>query len=186
MKKILTTLLLFCCILTLNAQRAGEASIWNDNSDINHSGFFLNPTLGVMVGDVDTDFGIDITVGYRWHIASGFSWDILKIGANTGVSNFADLMTLRFLSGIRYNSPEIIADKSLYADFSLGYCLLTDDTECNGFAYEIGAGINLTRTFSLGIVWEGNNPKYSWEDSYYKYTTKFNYGTFGVRLGLNF
>lgn len=186
MKKILTTLMLLCCILVANAQRAGEASIWNDNSDINHSGFFLNPTIGVMTGDVDTDFGIDITVGYRWHIASGFSWDILKIGANTGVSNFSDLMTLRFLSGIRYNSPEIIGDKSLYADFSLGYCLLTDDTDLNGFAYEVGAGINLTKSISVGIVWEGNNPKYSWEDAYYKYTEKFSYGTFGVRLGLNF
>ncbi len=182
MKKLLTVIAALCCILGASAQRAGEATIWNDNSEYNHSGFFINPTLGVITGDVDTDFGIDLTLGYRWNFAGGLSWDILKVGANTGVSNFSDLMTLRFLSGIRYNSPEVIGDKSLYADFSLGYCLLTEDTDFSGFAYEVGAGVNLSPSVSLGIVWEGNNPRY--EDDFYIY--KFSYGTFGLRLGLSF
>ncbi len=186
MKKFLTLIISLCCAFGIYAQRAGEASVWNNDSEVNHSGFFLNPTIGVMTGDVDTDFGIDLTVGYRLNLVDGLSWDILKVGANTGVSNFSDLMTLRFLSGFRYNSPEIVADKSLYADFSLGYCLMTEDTDLHGFAYEVGAGVNLTSNLSLGIVWEGNNPRYSYEDGRYEYTFKYSFGTIGLRLGLNF
>ncbi|MDE6160299.1 MAG: porin family protein, partial [Muribaculaceae bacterium] len=169
-------------VLAVNAQRAGEATVWSNDNDINHSGFFLNPTIGVEAGDVSTDFGIDVTLGYRWHIANGFNWDILKIGANTGVSNFAELMTLRFLTGIRYNSAPVIGDKSLYADFGMGYGLMTDDTDFGGFVYEIGVGVNLTRKISLGLVWEGNCMKYS--DDYWEYSA--HYGLFGLRLGVNF
>lgn len=179
MRKILTLIAALCCFVSVNA---AEAPFWDDDADIDHSGLFANPTIGLMTGDVDNDLGIDLTIGYRWNFTEGFSWDIVKVGANTGVSNFTENMTLRFLSGLRYNSPEIIWDKSLYADVALGYCVLTDVTDLNGFAYEIGGGFNLTPHISLGLVWEGNCPTFD----FYGDTYKVNYGTIGLRLGLNF
>ncbi|MDE6453095.1 MAG: hypothetical protein K2L27_02705 [Muribaculaceae bacterium] len=182
MKKILIAFVMLFGAFAANAQRAGEATMWSDDSDFNHSGFFFNPTVGVMTGDCDTGFGLDLTAGYRWHISSGFNWDILKVGMNTDVANFGEMLSLRFLSGFRYNSPALFADKGLYVDFGLGYQVFTDETDLSGFAYEVGAGVNLTRLISLGLVWEGNT---SSVDTYYG-SYNLSWGTFGVRLGLNF
>ncbi|MDE7472492.1 MAG: hypothetical protein K2M68_02790 [Muribaculaceae bacterium] len=186
MKKFLLVFALLAGALSVSAQRAGEFSMWsNENSDINHSGFFLNPAIGLVTGDCEDDFGVSLQLGYRWHIASGFNWDIVKVGANTGVSNFTEMLDLRFLSGFRYNSHEILAGHSMYADVAFGYNFLTDVSE-GGFAYEVGVGVNLTRTLSLGLVWEGSNVSY--DDWFYgRYTeVSAKWGTLGVRLGINF
>lgn len=187
MKKFLTVFAILCGFMSANAQRAAEASIWESDDNINHSGIFVNPSLGVVLGNADTDFGVDLTLGYRWHIGNGFNWDVAKIGAFTGVSDFSDLMSIRILSGFRYNSAPILGDKSMYVDFSVGYSFRTTETSIGGFAYEIGVGANLSRTISLGLVWEDNRHS---ADVYIPYwgegTLKYHYGLLGLRLGLNF
>lgn len=185
MKKLLIAIAMICSVISVSAQRAGDATTWNDKldeGDFNHSGFFLNPTIGVTAGDVETGFGVGVGLGYRWHIASGFNWDIVKAEAMTDVSNFTDALAVRFMSGIRYNSPVLFSDKGLYADFGIGYQFMTSDTDNSGVAYEIGVGLNLTRTVSLGLVWEGNSSSYE----SYGYDFDAHWGMFGVRLGLNF
>jgi len=193
MKKLLIAIAMICSVMSVSAQRAGDATSWNDKSvvegDFNHSGFFLNPTIGVTAGDVDTGFGVGLGLGYRWHIGSGFNWDIVKADAITDVSNFTDALTVRFQTGVRYNSPVLFSDKGLYADFGIGYQFNTNDTDMSGVAYEIGIGLNMTRTISLGLVWEGNSSSYE----YYvpgryggTYDVDSHWGMFGVRLGLNF
>lgn len=186
MKKILILITIF--FFSLSSYGHCKGGSFNDHAKcrINHSGIFLNPTIGLLTGDLDKDLGIDLTVGYRFHIVNGFNWDIAKIGISTGVSDAQGNLTLRFLSGLRYNSPAMFGGKSLYADCAFGYSFMTEEPDLGGFAYEVGAGINLSRKVSLGIVWEGNNPRYSWADNYYEYTLKANYGTVGFRLGLNF
>ncbi len=183
MKKFIVFFALIAGVFSMSAQRAGEFSMWNNevSYDINHSGLFLNPTVGLQTGDVEDDFGLSLQLGYRWHIGSGFNWNVLSVGANTGVSNFTDMLDLRFLSGVRYNSPEILAGKSLYADVAFGYNYLTEMEE-GGFAYEVGVGVNLNRSVSLGLVWEGS--KVSYEDGWYDFSAKW--GIVGIRLGLNF
>ncbi|MDE6540699.1 MAG: hypothetical protein K2L74_01665 [Muribaculaceae bacterium] len=183
MKKILIAFVMLFGAFAANAQRASEATIWNEDYDFNHSGFFLNPTIGVMTGDRFNGFGFDITAGYRWHAGSGFNWDILKVGMNTETSYFGEMFSLRFLSGFRYNSPALFAGKGLYVDFGLGYQVSTYEGDLSGFAYEVGAGVNLTRLISLGLVWEGNNTS---GDVYEGSTRVDGWGLFGVRLGLNF
>lgn len=190
MKKFLTLITILFFSLSSYGHCKGNSFNNHGNRRINHSGIFLNPTVGLLTGDLDEDLGVDLTLGYRFHIVNGFSWDIAKIGFSTGVSDAQGRLTMRFLSGLRYNSPAMFGGKSLYADCAFGYSFLTDETDFGGFAYEVGAGINLSRKVSLGIVWEGNNPRYSWVenyvDNYYEYTIKANYGTIGFRLGLNF
>lgn len=191
MKKLFVAFALICSAFAVSAQRAGDATAWNDkqadDSEFNHSGIFLNPGIGVVTGDCDTGFGFSFNMGYRWHIASGFSWDIVKVGINTDVINFTDMLDARFMSGFRYNTPVLFSDKGLYVDFAVGYQFMTRDTALGGVAYEVGAGFNLTRTVSLGLVWEGSSvsdefytPYYGWSD------VKYSWGMFGVRLGLNF
>lgn len=194
MKKLLFAIAMICSVLSVSAQRAGDATAWNDSkaveSDFNHSGFILNPTIGVMTGDVETGFGIGVDLGYRWHISSGFNWDIITAGISTNSAEFSDNLNVRLLSGFRYNSPAIFGDKGLYANLGLGYQLMTSDTDLGGFAYEVGVGINLTRIVSLGLVWEGNtaSTSYSYKSgrNWYEEDVNYHWGMFGVRLGLNF
>lgn len=175
MKKIFVILALIFSVLTAKVQ---AVSIWNQGSGINHSGAFINPAVGLQCGDVDDDFGIAVNVGYRWHLGSGFNWDVVSFGINTGVSNFSEMLDMRFLTGLRYNTPQIFAGKSLYLNCGFGYHFLTDNTDINGFAWEVGGGVNINRGLSLGLIYEGS--KYS------KHGWGAKWGIVGLRLGLNF
>lgn len=183
MRKVILFLAVLVSAITASAQRASDSDMsWSNNDDINHSGVFADVTAGVLTGDMDTDFALGLKLGYRWNIYDGLSWDVVSIGASTGVSNFAEAMNLRFLTGFRYNTPVDLIGKSLYVNFGLGYCLSTDDTDWGGFAYEIGVGVNLTRTISLGLAWEGS--KWSYEYEGWKFSG--NFGIIGAKLGINF
>lgn len=184
MRKLLIMLTLVASYaISVNAQRASDSDLsWKYDNGVNHSGFVTDITAGVLTGDMDTDFALGVKLGYRWHIYNGLNWDIVSVGASTGVSNFAEAMNLRFLTGFRYNTPVDLIGKSLYVNFGLGYCLSTDDTDWGGFAYEVGAGVNLNRLISLGIVWEGSN----WSASYDGWDFSAKFGIIGVKLGLNF
>ncbi len=144
----------------------------------NHSGWFFETGVGVMTGDVDTDFGWELGTGYRWHIAGGFSWEVFRIGFNTGVSYFTELIDLRFTTGFRYDTPRLdfLKGRALYANFVLGYGYVPY-YELGGFVYEIGVGAKLTRNISLGLNWQGNAMEwdFDWDES-------SKWGIFGVKL----
>lgn len=178
MKKVLVAFALIFSVFAAKAQLASEGAVWNEDAGVNHSGVFLNPSIGYVTGDIDSGFGVSLNLGYRWHVGSGFNWDILSVGANSEVSNFTETLDLRFLTGVRYNSPAVLAGKSLYANFGLGYHLLTDNTDIGGFAWEIGAGVNLSSKVSVGIIYEASH--YS-EDG-----ASANWGLVGARVGFNF
>lgn len=158
-------------------QEAPKVESWN------HSGWFFDTGIGVLVGDVDTDFAWEFGMGYRWHISSGFSWEILRMGFNTGVSNFTDIFDLRFTTGLRYDTPrfDFLKGRSLYADFVCGYGLVPEFEE-GGFVYEIGLGAKLTRNFSLGLVWQGNTMSWEYYDWGYYYDVSSKWGMFGVKV----
>lgn len=175
MKKLFLVLALIAATATTAlAQRAAEASVWSDDNDINHSGFFFNPIIGAMVGDVPTSFGYGFEGGYRYHFASGVNWDILTVGLNTCSESFEDYASVRLLTGVRYNTPNILAGKSMYFNFNLGYQINTKHDYMSGFAYGLGLGVNLTRLVSLGFTWEGNT------------ADSANWGIFGAKVGFNF
>ena len=194
MKKFLFALVIACLAFGAQAQIIQSTSSKSTirvvpeekkSEDWNHSSAFIETGIGVTAGDCVNDFGWTVGIGYRWHIAQGVYWDIIKMNFNTGASHFTDLLAIRFTSGVRYHSPRFIAGKALYANFDLGYDYATG-VEGGGFAYEIGAGFVLNKHVSLGLVWEGNSAK--WEDSYYgdwyEFTSKW--GMFGVKFGVQF
>lgn len=158
-------------------QEAPKVESWN------HSGWFINTGIGVLAGDVDTDFAWEFGTGYRWHIASGISWEIFRLGFNTGVSNFTEIFDLRFTSGLRYDTPrfDFLKGKSLYANFVCGYGYVPE-FEAGGFVYEIGVGAKLSRHCSLGLVWQGNAMNWEYYDGWYDYDVTSKWGMFGIKI----
>lgn len=149
----------------------------------NHSGWFFNTGIGVLAGDLDTDFAWEVGTGYRLHIASGISWEVFRFGFNTGVSNFADILDMRFTTGIRYDTPRIkvLGNRPIYANFVCGYGFVPELEE-GGFVYEIGLGAKLSKHCSLGLIWQGNNA--TWEDDWYEYSA--DWGMFGAKIEYQF
>jgi opacity protein-like surface antigen len=190
MKKLFAIIAVALCVVTASAQRASDMGIFSNNEyeDWNHSAVFVETAIGAIVGDVDTDFGWNVGLGYRWHISYGFCWDVLKLGINTIPSNFSkETLDWRVLSGFRYNSPRFIAGKSLYANVAFGYHILDGGKDGkHGLAYEIGAGINLTRHLSLGISWDASsyNSTYTYKKN--SYSENISWGIVGLKLGCQF
>lgn len=188
MKRLIAILVVAISMATASAQRAADMGIFSgSNDDWNHSSMFVETHLGAVVGDVSsTGFGWGVGLGFRLHLIDGLCWDVVKVGMNTDVLNFVDMLDVRFLSGLRYNSPRFIADKSLYLNFALGYHLFTECTTYSGFAYEVGGGINLSRNLSMGITWEASHTtaeEYFFGDYY---DVKLNWGTVGLKLAYQF
>ncbi|MBD5316671.1 MAG: hypothetical protein HDS11_03230 [Bacteroides sp.] len=186
MKKILSILLLFAASVTMNhafAQRAGEYNLSSSSAENwSKSGLFVNATIGVGCGDLDSDFGFSVGLGYRYHFGNGLSWDVAKVTYSNPQTTyyFDDANTMSFLTGVRYLSMPILAGKPLYGNFAVGYQMnISDFDSWHGFAYEIGAGVALSRTISVGLVWEG-------DVAYVKHYDNANFGIFGARLGINF
>lgn len=186
MKKVIS--IIFAAIMAFgisaNAQHAGEFNF--QESDWNHSGFFAEIGLGVACGDINTDMGLSVGLGYRYNLGNGFQWDILKAAyyVPTVTTEFGDGSSMRFLTGIRYQSHPILGDKPLYGTFSAGYQMNVSDFDYwHGFAYEFGLGVLLSRNCSLGLVWEGDVAHYNF-GSYG--SENMNFGIFGLKLGIQF
>lgn len=184
MKKLIFATLLSLFAIPSFAQRASDADVssWGGDESWNHSGAFTELVLGGVVGDMDGDFGVGVNLGYRLHIWNGICWDVLKVGINGGVSHLSDTLDMRFISGLRYNTPAVVGGKSLYLNCAFGYHFLTDNTDLDGFAYEVGAGVNLNPNFSMGITWEASQAE---TDGYYS-DYDYNWGIIGLKLAYQF
>lgn len=187
MKKIFTifTVLVAALSFSANAQRAGEYNLGSGKSNFAKSGIFAELGVGVACGDINTDLGLSLDLGYRYYFGSGFSWDMLRAGYYQPCTTdaFEEGSSLRFLTGIRYNSAPILADKPLYANFAAGYQFNVYDFDYwHGFAYEFGVGVVLNPTVSLGLVWEGNVAHYDFGFG----SANANFGIFGAKLGIQF
>lgn len=133
---------------------------WDDD-DWNRSGLFLDGGIGVYCGDVNNELGIEANIGYRLHLVDGLCWDIAKGGVQLWCADgFSDSSTARFLTGFRYNTPRFVGDKSLYVSTAFGYQFMWGETDINGLAYEVGAGVNLSSKVALGINWNGSNSSF--------------------------
>lgn len=187
MRKILTIITVIAAALSFsaNAQRAGEYNLGASDANFSKSGVFAEIGLGVACGDIENDLGLSVGLGYRYHFGSGFCWDILRVAyyVPSTTTAFEEGSSMRFLTGIRYNSAPILADKPLYANFAAGYQMnVYEFDNWHGFAYEFGAGVVLNPTVSLGLMWEGNVAHYDFGFD----SANANFGTFGVKLGIQF
>lgn len=178
MKKLFLALVMVLGTVASQAQRAFEATTWSDDDSPAHSGFYANALVGAYTGDLEeTAFGFGAEVGYRLHLTNGLHWNILSAGWNSGVSDYievGDLSNVRIMTGARFITPDFLAGKRMYINFDLGYSINTSYGDMSGFAYNVGLGVNLSRSFSMGVSWDGIS-----KDSY-------NWGIVGLKLGFNF
>lgn len=159
MKKLLTVIsLLFVLSIQSKAQRAGELNVWNVDDNWNHSGLFVEGGLGIFTGSnyhIENVLGVEINAGYRLHLTKGLCWDVAKVGSNLYChSDIGRYSTGRIMTGLLYNTPRILAGKSLYVDALMGYQFCLGETYFDGFAYEFGLGVKLTRNISVGVTYE--------------------------------
>ncbi len=125
--------------------------------------------LGTYTGDPE-DTGLGLDLGFRWNhmFTENIGWDILKISAQTDTKSFGESLNVQAKTGIRGVSPVLFGNSSLYANFAGGYGYYTDIEE-GGFVWEIGAGVNVTSRFSVGINYNSANysievPRYGDQD----------------------
>lgn len=140
---------------------------------------------GTYTGDVD-DTGLGVDLGFRWTQMFGESigWDILKISAQTDTKNFSECLDVQGKTGLRYVSPVLFGKQSLYANAAVGYGYYTDMEE-GGLVWEIGAGVNVSPRFSVGIAYNSHN--YTRDIYVYRKGTEeksFNVGLVSLRLSI--
>ncbi len=137
---------------------------------------------GAFTGDVENSgLGVDLGLRYTHMFSESIGWDILKLSAQTDTKNFTEALDVQLKTGVRYVSPVVFGDQSIYANAALGYGLFTDNTDAHGLAWEVGAGVNITPRFSVGVVY--NSQHYSIED-YHKNDHGYNVGLISLRLGI--
>lgn len=137
---------------------------------------------GFFTGDAE-DTGLGIDLGFRWNhmFTENIGWDILKVSAQTDTKNFGDALNIQAKTGIRGVTPILFGNSSLYANLAGGYGYYTD-IEKGGFVWEVGAGINLTRKFAIGINY--NSTQYEYSSRYSDSTVKV--GLLSLRLSYGF
>lgn len=176
MKKILFVLLAALMCVGANAQLVTSTTVSKQKKAASNSGMFLEVGVGKMGSDWEGDgVSMDLGLGYRWGFSQYVAWDVLKVKAMAELGHFSESITPQFLTGIRGTSPELFAGMTAFASFGLGYGREID-LEDGGFAYEIQAGLNVTRKFSVGFVYD--NQKLSDWDA--------NMSFAGLRLGIRF
>lgn len=202
----------FCalCVLSSGTLKAQNA---------NNSGFFLEAAIGGTIGDTprvaatfanNYDLSFTCAGGTAWNFAFGqrfrtsshFAYEI-KGEAQSTTSHVMPAMTFKlYPASIRYTSPEVWRNFSIYATGGVGAALgssgdrLKDDVlnlgessgirlfenACPGVAYTLGVGVNLTNHFYAGFVWDGQ-----YMISQYRIDKgNRNWGMVGFKLGYKF
>ncbi len=106
--------------------------------------------------------GIGFNLGFRLtHMFSEhWGWDIINFrGTNNsgGISekDFSFLLGVQGTTGVRYVSKPVIGDKTLYANLGVGGGIIWDSMSGGEVVWELGAGINLSKSISLGLFYDG-------------------------------
>lgn len=208
----LLAIVLFCalCVLspaTLKAQNA------------NRSGFFIEAAVGGTIGETprvaatfseNHDFSFTYAGGTAWNFAFGqrfrtsSHWAYeLKAEVQSTVDHILPAAVGKFYPlGLRYTSPEVWRNFSIYVTGNLGGAIGTAGNElkewtiypgetqetklfddaCGGAAYSFGVGLNITNHFYAGFVCDG---QYMFSQYRYK-KSNLNWGMVGFKLGYKF
>ncbi|MBR1469449.1 MAG: outer membrane beta-barrel protein [Prevotella sp.] len=139
---------------------------------------------GLYTGDVDdAGAGIDLGIRFTKMFGGGIGWDIFKASAQTGTSKFTEILDVQAKTGVRYVSPVLFGNQSLYANLGAGAGYYTDMDKF-GFVWEVGAGINITPRVSLGIAYNSHSFSQEIYDGRRTEDKSFNVGLISLRLGI--
>ena len=173
MKKLLLIAVLFIMASTANAQLLTSTTLY-ETKQPHRNHFALDLGFGGYTGDIEGG-GLALELGFRdtYDINEYLSVDIIKIGAHSGTDDIGGLLNLQAKTGVRGFTPILFGQSRMYANFGLGYGYFTD-AEKGGFAWEVGAGLDITRHIAVGFVYNTNK--------FYSY----NISTIGGRVGFTF
>jgi opacity protein-like surface antigen len=140
MKKVFLLLVMIMLCGFANAQ------YWNFKGgyETNRHNLGVELALGG-TGDMTVDLGLKWMINFNENLA----WDVLTVRAGADVEHsFVESIVGELMTGPRIISPEF-GDMTAYLNGRAGYAHHFDSSE-GGFAYEFGAGINVTPHISLG------------------------------------
>lgn len=111
--------------------------------------------FGVEIGLGGTgDVTVDVGAKWQMNLHEYVAWDVVTAKAMADVEhNFSKSLTGELLTGVRGISPDF-AGLTAYATIKGGYAYNFDATD-GGFAYELGLGVNITRTIYVGYAYNG-------------------------------
>lgn len=116
--------------------------------------------VGTYTGDWNnTGVGLDLGFRYTKMFTDNIGWDIVKFSVQTDTKNFSNALYLQGKTGLRVVSPVVFGESKIYANFAGGYGRYFGDIKEGGFAWEIGAGLNVTPRFAVGINYNSCNYK---------------------------
>ncbi len=187
MKKILLFVILAISVNVAQGQivksQMNQFETLNGEYSEYHPPVWLDFGIGTITGDPeDTGIGLDLGLRWTYMFTENIGWDIVKISAQTDTKSFVEALNVQGKTGIRGVSPVLFGNSSLYANFGCGYGYYTDIEE-GGFVWEIGAGVNVTPRFSIGLNY--NSADYSVE-LYHSDKQDVSAGLFSLRLSYGF
>lgn len=114
--------------------------------------------LDLGIGGVKYVEGAELSLGLRYlhNFTAYVGWDVIGVQGLGNTSDFTASFIVQGMTGLRTYSPRFYKDMSSYANFRVGYGYGTDIEE-GGFCYELGIGINLTRTLYAGYGYNCQN-----------------------------
>lgn len=168
MKKIMLVAMMAVMTLTASAQL-----ITSNRTVRGERAHNLWLDFGGGFGTEDGAKGADLNLGLRFNkmFHENVGWDILRVSARTNTEDIDGAICAEALTGVRGESPVLFGNSKAYVNVAVGF-IYNFDVSKEGFAYEIGAGLKLTRRFNIGIAYNG-----------YKISSTSS-GIVGLRLGL--
>lgn len=164
MKKAFVILTLALGSLTMSAQGFGSSS-YDEDFKKHEFTIFLTPGINVKG---DTKFALELGLKYAFRFHPNMAWDAVKVSALAMPDHFSETLQIQALSGFRGITPVLFGNSTLYLNFGAGYGYYTDMSK-GGFAWEIGAGINITPKISVGIVYNSTHQSGSTYEEEYSY-----------------
>ena len=150
MKKIFFVVLMAVFAVSANAQLV--TSNRTIHSDAHN--FWVDLGLGAYTGDYKNG-GLGMDLGFRWNkmFHEYVGWDIIKVAAQADTKHFKESITLKAMTGVRFESPVLFGNSKAYANFAGGYGY-TFDPKKGAFTWEIGAGLKVTPRFNVGVAYD--------------------------------
>lgn len=134
-------------MLTTMLVKAQDWSFSDDSYESKRHNFGIELGVGG-TGDITVDLGIK----WQLNLHENIAWDVLTIKALADVEHdLMDSLTSEALTGLRLFSPEFVG-MTAFVNGRAGYAHHIDSSE-GGFAFELGGGINVTRSIYLGYAY---------------------------------
>lgn len=131
--------------------------------------------------------GVQLNAGLGYRYAFARSWAV-ELRAESLIDLDIDLFLLKVMPGVRYTTPELGKNISMYTALNAGVALNFDSSKLVGFAGNVELGINFTPKFYVGAFLAMQTVGYDVsEDSMWReyYENTFS-GVFGGKLGFRF